>query len=154
MIRILFLCTGNICRSPLADGYARRRVRELGLDWPIDSAGTGAWHVGEAPDPRAVAVAQRRGYPIDTLRARQLRRTDYLEFDHIIALDRGHLDFLQRHRPQDGVAENSLLLGWSSLMHEDVADPYYDDNAAFERAADEIEAGVDALIAALHNRSS
>ncbi|MBO6795814.1 low molecular weight protein-tyrosine-phosphatase [Maricaulis sp.] len=154
MTRILFLCTGNICRSPLADGYARYRVQALGLDWHIDSAGTGAWHVGEAPDPRARAVAYRRGYPIDSLRARQLDAADHFEFDYIIALDRSHLDHLQRYRPQDGVAENTLLLSWSNLAHEDVADPYYDDDAAFELTADEIEAGVDALIAALQTRAS
>lgn len=153
MTRILFLCTGNICRSPLADGYARHRIQALGLDWHVDSAGTGAWHVGETPDPRAMAVARRRGYPIDFLRARQLDEADHFEFDHIVALDRSHLDYLQRYRPQGGVAENTLLLAWSSLDHENVADPYYDDDAAFELAADEIEAGVDAFIAALRPRA-
>lgn len=154
MTCILFLCTGNICRSPLADGYARHRIGSLGLGWHIDSAGTGAWHVGETPDPRAMAVAQRRGYPIDALRARQLVEADYFEFDHIVALDRSHLHFLRQHGPRGSVAANSLLLDWSSLQNEDVADPYYEDDAAFELAADEIEAGVDALIAALQARAS
>lgn len=152
MIRILFLCTGNICRSPLADGFARHRIKTLGLDWSIDSAGTGDWHVGETPDPRAMAVAAQRGYSIGDLRARQLEPSDYFDFNHIVALDRSHLEFLTRHQPAGATSKNTLLLDWASMDHDSVADPYYDDDTAFALVADEIETGVNALIDALAER--
>lgn len=145
-MKILFVCTGNICRSPLADGFARHLVDQAGLGWEIDSVGTGGWHVGEAPDSRAQAVAKQRGYPISGLRGRQLSPDDFLAFDHLIALDSSHLDFLNRHAPANTTARISLLSQWSDQVPVDIEDPYYEDDTAFERAADDIETCVTALV--------
>ena len=148
-MRLLFVCTGNICRSPLAEGYARMRLAVEGLGWEVDSAGTGAWHVGEEPDPRAKRVAADRGYEIGDLRGRQVVVGDFYAFDHIVALDQGHLSQLRRLKPRDSRIEPTLLLGWADGPDLDVQDPYYDNEMAFEGAADVIEAGVDSLIEAL-----
>lgn len=151
-MKILFVCTGNICRSPLADGYARYLVERAGKDWLIDSVGTGGWHVGEAPDARAQKVARRRGYPISGLRGRQLSPDDFRAFDHLVALDSSHLDFLHRHAPDNASARISLLSDWYDGGPVDIEDPYYEDDAAFDRAADEIEACVTELVRQLAAR--
>ena len=143
--RILFVCLGNICRSPLAEGIATARARSVGLELEFDSAGTGAWHVGAAPDPRARAVAQARGTPIDALRARQVCRDDYSAFDLILAADRDNLSALQRLRPDDARAEVALLLDWVGLGGE-VPDPYYGDEADFERVYALLDQALDALL--------
>ena len=82
-MRLLFVCTGNICRSPVADAVARARIAALGLDWMADSAGTGSWHTGEAPDPRAIETGARRGYDLAGLRARAVEPEDFRRFDHL-----------------------------------------------------------------------
>ena len=148
-MRVLFVCTGNICRSPTADAVARARVAGLGLNWTIDSAGTGGWHEGEAPDPRAVAAGARRGYDLAPLRARAIEIADFTRFDHIIALDGGHERHLRRMAPSGTGAQISRLMTWAGAGAPlDVPDPYYDEDAAFMRVLDTVERGIDGFIAA------
>lgn len=153
-MRILFVCTGNICRSPTADGVARARIAALGLDWMIDSAGTGDWHAGESPDERATETAARRGYDLSPLRARAVDRADFDRFDHLIAMDASHERFLRRLAPGRSGGQVSRLMDWVDAPAErDVPDPYYGHDDGFERVLDQIEAGVDGLIARLSQPS-
>ena len=108
--RILFVCLGNICRSPLAEAAFRKAAAKAGLAADADSAGTGAWHVGEPPDARAIAVARHHGCDIAALRGRQVSRDDFSQFDHVFALDRDNLASLRRLAPRDAKAEVALLL--------------------------------------------
>jgi protein-tyrosine phosphatase len=107
---VLFVCLGNICRSPLAEAAFRSEAERLGLTIDIDSAGTGDWHVGRPPDPRAIAAARRNGIDITRLRARQVTAKDFRRFDHIVALDGENLADLRRLAPSNGKARLSLLL--------------------------------------------
>lgn len=145
-VSVLFVCLGNICRSPLAEGALRYEVERLGLDVEVDSAGTGDWHIGHPPDRRATAVADRNGVSISHLRARQVTPADFQRFDHIIALDAQNFDDLQRMRPRDARAELSLLLDHvPGREGEAVADPYYGEEEHFDRAWADVSAGVAAL---------
>lgn len=143
---VLFVCLGNICRSPLAEAAFRREAERLGLDIEIDSAGTGDWHIGYPPDPRAAAVAARNGIDISDLRARLVTPGDFRRFDHIVALDPDNLRDLERLRPADGKARLSLLLDHvEGRQGQAVADPYYGDDSHFDSAWDEVSAGAGAL---------
>lgn len=143
---ILFVCLGNICRSPMAEGAARMIAARRGLDIALDSAGTGGWHRGEPPDPRAIACARRHGAYIAGLRARQVTRADFQRFDHVIALDPDNLDNLARLDPPASRARLSLLLDHvPGHAGQGVADPYYGGDAEFERAWADIRTGVTAL---------
>src|SRR3712207_1035358 len=123
---VLFVCLGNICRSPLAEAAFRREAERLGLEVEVDSAGTGEWHIGRPPDPRAIAVAARNGVDIAHLRARQVSAVDFQRFDHIVALDTQNLANLRRMAPPGSSAELSLLLDHvDGREGEPVADPYY-----------------------------
>jgi protein-tyrosine phosphatase len=130
---VLLVCLGNICRSPLAEAALRAELERLGLEIEVDSAGTGDWHVGEPPDPRAIAVAERNGVDIAHLRGRQVRAQDFFRFDHIVALDRENLGQLEGMRPPGGTARLSLLLDHLE-GHEGqaVADPYYGRDEHFD----------------------
>jgi protein-tyrosine phosphatase len=141
-IRILFVCTGNICRSPTAEAVLRIMAEREGLDAAIEveSAGTGDWHVGEAPDVRARTAAAARGYDLEPLRASQVSAADFERFDLIIAMDRSHLRALERLRPEDARGRVRLFLD------RDVPDPYYGEAADFERALDLIEDGARRLL--------
>lgn len=108
---VLFVCLGNICRSPLAEAAFREEARRLNLDVIVDSAGTGDWHVGAPPDPRAQAVARKNGVDISILRGRQVKPADFRRFTHIVALDEDNLVNLRRLAPADAMADLSLLLG-------------------------------------------
>ncbi|GLS01151.1 phosphotyrosine protein phosphatase [Brevundimonas denitrificans] len=134
MIRsILFVCLGNICRSPLAEGALRTEAARLGLDLIIDSAGTGDWHAGEPPDERAIEVARRNGVDISGLRARQVRPADFRRFTHVVALDHDNLSNLRKLAPADATAELSLLLDHvEGREGQAVADPWFGDAAGFE----------------------
>jgi protein-tyrosine phosphatase len=131
--RILFVCLGNICRSPLAEAAFRAEADRLGLDVEVDSAGTGDWHAGEPPDARAIAAAGRAGVDISHLGARQVSDADFQRFDQIIALDDENLADLRAMEPADARARLSLLLdhvpgrGGSA-----VSDPYYGDDSHFD----------------------
>ena len=109
-VSILFVCLGNICRSPLAEGAFRAEAERLGLDVEVDSAGTGGWHQGEPPDSRAIAAARRAGVDISGQRARKVTRADFDRFDHIFALDADNLADLEALRPAGSRAQLSLLL--------------------------------------------
>jgi len=146
MTAILFVCLGNICRSPLAEAAFRKEAERLGLDVEIDSAGTGDWHVGRAPDSRAQAVAARNGVDISHLRARQVTEEDFRRFDHVVALDAKNLANLRALRPADGTARLSLLLDHVPDRNgEAVADPYHGEDAAFDMTWRHVTEGARAL---------
>ncbi|ATE65967.1 low molecular weight protein-tyrosine-phosphatase [Rhizorhabdus dicambivorans] len=153
--RLLFVCLGNICRSPLAEGAMRHMAELAGIAIEVDSAGTGDWHVGRPPDPRAIATAARHGLDIGGLRARQLKAEDFHRFDRLVALDRNNLRDLRRLAPPSGGAVLSLLLDHAPGREgEDVADPYFGEDAGFETAWNDIMSGVGGLIAALRGQSN
>jgi protein-tyrosine phosphatase len=133
-MRLLFVCLGNICRSPAADGIARHLIAERGLDWTIESAGTGAWHAGNPPDPRMIEAAAARGIDLRPLRARQAIAADFHAFDHIFAMDRQNHQDLAAIRPADASADLHLF-----LETQDVPDPYYGGPDGFEAVLDMIE---------------
>lgn len=140
MKRLLFVCLGNICRSPAADGIAKAVTRSRGLDWHIDSAGTGGWHAGDPPDGRMVEAAARRGIDLSPLRARQAAATDFTRFDHVFAMDRSNLADLSAIRPSNAPASLDLFLG-----DADVPDPYYGEPDGFDHVLDLISARMETL---------
>ena len=130
---VLFVCLGNICRSPLAEAAFRREAQQLGLEVEVDSAGTGDWHVGKAPDQRAQAAALRNGVDISRMRARSVQPGDFHRFDHIVALDADNLADLRRMRPHNARADLTRLLDHvPGREGEAVADPYYGAEADFD----------------------
>lgn len=153
-MRVLFVCLGNICRSPTAEAVLRHKLREAGLDGRIevDSAGTGDWHIGKAPDSRTRQAAQRRGYDLSALRGRQVSAEDFARFDLILAMDGSNLSHLQRLQPGAGLAELDLFLRRYRLALDDVPDPYYGGEEGFEQVLDLIEQASDALLAELKGR--
>ena len=139
-VAVLLVCTGNICRSPTAEGVLRAAAARRGLAVRIASAGTHDYHVGEAPDPRTVKHAKKRGYDLSALRASQVSREDFSRFDYILAMDRGHLRMLQTVAPRGARAKLGLFLEESaSWKGEDVPDPYYGGPEDFERVLDMVE---------------
>ena len=143
---VLFVCLGNICRSPLAEAALRAEAERLGLDLEVDSAGTGDWHLGYPPDPRAAAVAERNGVDISHLRARQVTPDDFRRFNHIVALDEQNLANLKAMRPTDAKAELSLLLDHvPGREGRPVADPYYGDDSHFDETWNDVTEGARAL---------
>ncbi|MCX7555698.1 low molecular weight phosphotyrosine protein phosphatase [Xanthomonadaceae bacterium JHOS43] len=133
---ILMVCMGNICRSPLAEGFARTASHKAGASLRLDSAGTHDYHIGRPPDPRARAVAQEFGCDIDDLRARQVTDEDFLRFDLILVADRANLQLMERRRPSRAHAELAMLLPWCGSTEEvEVPDPYYGEMEDFRRTA-------------------
>lgn len=133
MPSILFVCLGNICRSPLAEAAMRAEAERLRRDLIVDSAGTGGWHIGEAPDPRAQAVARRHGVDISGYQGRQVKPADFRRFTHIVALDHDNLANLRRIAPANATAELSLLLDHvPGREGQAVADPYFGDDDGFD----------------------
>lgn len=148
MIRVLFVCTGNICRSPTGEGVFRHMVAQAGLDGEIevDSCGMESWHRGNPPDRRSQDHAARRGYDLSQLRARRLTREDFETFHRIIAMDAGHLGKLRAHQPAISEADIRLMMDYAGRPGLDVPDPYYDGAEAFEQALDLIEEGCRGLL--------
>lgn len=145
-LRILVVCTGNICRSPSAEGVFRAMAAARGLSGAIafDSAGTSDWHVGEPPTDLAVIEAARRGYALDDLRARQFEDADLTRFDLILGMDSGHIAKLHRIGERVGLgagAEIALFLAATNAPERDVPDPYGLGEAAYRRSLDLIEQG-------------
>ena len=155
--RVLFVCLGNICRSPTAEGVLRViAAREFpALDLEVDSAGTADYHVGEPPDRRAVAAAGRRGYDIAGLRARQVRRNDFDRFDHVLAMDRANLADLKSRRPPGAGARLALFMEFAAENGvEEVPDPYYLGIEDFDRVLDLCETAARGLLAHLVQENS
>lgn len=145
---VLFVCLGNICRSPLAEGVFRHLVRERGLEerFRIDSAGTGAWHVGEPPDRRSAEVAARNGVSLDGQRARQVRPDDFDDFDVVVAMDRDNLRTLERMR--SGSRARLLLLRDHDPEPGDgeVPDPYYGGPGGFDAVYEMVRRSAEAML--------
>lgn len=154
---VLFVCLGNICRSPSAEGIFREKLRRAGLGScvRVDSAGTGGWHVGEAPDPRAQAAARQRGYDISALRARQVCAQDFLRFDYILAMDSHNLNDLRRVGAFDQTVRVERFLDvLPDSPLRDVPDPYYGGTDGFFQMIDLLEAAADAWVLRLQALSS
>jgi protein-tyrosine phosphatase len=152
MKRVLFVCTGNICRSPTAEGVLRHLAEEAGLGAMIESrsAGTHGYHIGEAPDPRTVAAAKRRGFDLSAQRAQKVRAEDFQTYDLILAMDRGHLAHLEALRPNGAKAEVRLFLEYhTDGKLKDVPDPYYGGPDGFETVLDMIEHASKVLLSQL-----
>ncbi len=149
MKRVLFVCLGNICRSPSADGVFSAMVAEQGLSHQIavDSAGTAAYHVGNSPDKRSTAAAKKRGYDLSVLRARQAVEADFLEFDYILAMDHENLSNLQRIKPDNSNSHLGLFLDFTQINEDEVPDPYYGGDAGFEHVLDLVESASAGLLA-------
>ncbi len=148
---VLMVCLGNICRSPLAEAALRAAAQRERLDIDVDSAGTGDWHIGHAPDPRAIGVAQRLGgIDIGNLRARQVTSDDFNRFDHILAMDEANLRHLQAIQPNSAKAKLSLLLDYLPEQRgKSVADPYYGDDAGFETTWRQVSTATEAFLRSL-----
>lgn len=154
-MRILFVCLGNICRSPTAEGVLRSiAARDFpGLMLDIDSAGTAAYHVGEPPDRRTVAAARRRGYDLASLRAREVQADDFRRFDYILAMDRSNLSELTSRRMAGATAQLALFMsfapGEQGSDFDEVPDPYFGGVEEFERVLDLCEVAARGLLGQL-----
>lgn len=146
MVSVLFLCTGNICRSPTAEAVFRQRLNAVGGGKHVhyDSAGTHGYHIGERPDHRSIAMAEKHGISMDGLYARKLAADDFEKFDYIVAMDAGHADFARSAVNGQGRAKIRLLLdGHPEYDGMDVPDPYYGSTADFKETYDLIVSGID-----------
>jgi len=155
-MRILFVCMGNICRSPTAEGLFKHiAAHQAGLQFEVDSAGTHDYHVGEAPDKRAVAAAKQRGVDLTGLRARTVEPQDFERFDLILAMDRENLGTLQQRAPAHARERIKLVLDFAPDAHtREVPDPYYGGAKGFEEVLDLLEQAAQGLIAQLNAQNS
>jgi protein-tyrosine phosphatase len=147
-VKVLFVCLGNICRSPTAEGVFRQQVKEAGLAdrVVVDSAGTGDYHIGERPDPRACWAASRRGYDLAPLRARQVSRDDFFEFDYVLAMDEQNMRALMGLAPEGHAHKVKMLTDFSSSNESSVPDPYVGGPQGFEFVLDVIEDAAQGLL--------
>jgi len=155
MTKILFVCSGNICRSPTAEAVARHAIERAGLGAVItvDSAGTYGGHVGEAPDARARKAAQKRGYDLSALRARKLDASDFVDFDLLLAMDAEHLAEMQRLCPEVYRPKLQLFMKYAQRHDlDEVPDPYFGGEKGFEAVLDYCEDAVDGLLEDLARR--
>jgi protein-tyrosine phosphatase len=149
---VLFVCTGNICRSPTAEAVFRKLVADAGMSEAIlaDSAGTHGYHIGEPPDPRSQACAADRGYDLSALRARRVEPADFQRFDWIVAMDRGHFAALSRIAESSAAHKLKLMMSYASrFTQKDVPDPYYGGPQDFEQVLDMIEDAARGLLEAI-----
>ena len=155
-VKILFVCMGNICRSPTAEGVFKRFVEQAGLSERIasDSAGTHGYHVGEPPDERAQRFAQKRGYDLSALRARQVARGDFEAFDYVLAMDEMNLRLLERLCPPPHAHKLRLFLAFANdPALREVPDPYYGGAQGFEHVLDLVERAARGLLAHLQSET-
>ncbi len=147
MKRVLFVCTGNICRSPTAEGVFRHFADAARFEVDVDSAGTYGYHIGEPPDSRTIQAAEKRGFDLKPLRARRVKREDFDHFDLILAMDHAHLTHLEAMRPQNSKAAVKLFLDYHpDAKSADVPDPYYGEAAGFDHVLDLVEAASRGLL--------
>ncbi len=146
-MKILMVCLGNICRSPLAEGILKEKIKERGLDWTVDSAGTGSWHIGELPDPRSIQTAKAYGIDIRDQRARQFQPEDFDKFDRIFAMDSSNYqNILALAKSEDHKKKVDLIMNLVTPNHNiNVPDPYWDDDG-FENVYQMLEDACDQLI--------
>ena len=156
-MNVLFVCLGNICRSPSADGMLRKKLAEHGLDEKVtvDSAGTGDWHIGKAPDQRSQAAAAARGYAISNLRARQVVAEDFDKFDYVLAMDKSNIENMKEFMPSGKVRTQPELIlerfgNDKSIM--EVPDPYYGGEEGFQTVLDLLETACDNLVLELKQK--
>ena len=155
MVKVLFVCMGNICRSPTAHGVFRNIVRDAGLQdlIEIDSAGTHAYHVGKAPDKRAQATANSRGIDLSDLRARQVSDEDFADYDYVIAMDQENYILLNQRCPDAHLYKIHMFMDFAPEMRtREVPDPYYGGPQGFERVFDLVDAAARGLLAEIHQR--
>ena len=154
-MKVLFVCMGNICRSPTAEGVFRELVAaEGGLSIETDSAGTHAYHVGEPPDPRAQQAALARGIDLSRLKARRVKQRDFRKFDYIVAMDAYNLRLLEEMQPDDGGATLKLFMDFASTPGPaDVPDPYYGGRNGFEIVLDLVEDASRGLLEHLRSKA-
>ena len=148
-MRILMVCLGNICRSPLAEGILKNKVKRAGLEWEVDSAGIGDWHTGELPDQRSIAIARRFGIDITDQRARQIRKEDLLDFDLILAMDDSNLRQVQLLAKQlnQTKAQVDMIMNYSEPgKNRTVPDPYYGGIDGFEKVFYMLDEATDRIL--------
>lgn len=153
MKRVLFVCLGNICRSPAAEGVLRAKATERGLTLSIDSAGTGAWHAGDPPDARMIKAAAKRGIDISKQRARQVAFSDFYEFDYLLAMDLSNHSNLLDLAPPNRECDIRLFLDFAGGDVRETPDPYYGGEDGFERVLDLLELGAEGFLDHLENES-
>ncbi|GEQ98956.1 protein-tyrosine-phosphatase [Iodidimonas gelatinilytica] len=152
MVSVLFVCMGNICRSPMAEGAFRARAKAVGLLEKshgifVDSAGTTHYHAGQSPDPRAIALTSRLGFSIENQRARQALASDFETFDYILAMDRDNFHYLERIAPEQHQHKLSLMLSHAPQVRlDEVPDPYYGGEDGFERCFHLINKAAEGLL--------
>ena len=151
MSRILFVCMGNICRSPTVEAVARAEFARADLDIDVASAGTESYHIGDRADRRAIAVAEAAGYAMSSHRARQVRKDDFEHFDLVLAMDRVNLRELERWRSSKGTAPAQLFLEYAGIDPVELPDPYYGGQRDFELALDLARRGVAAMVEQLQS---
>jgi protein-tyrosine phosphatase len=154
-VSVLFVCMGNICRSPTAEAVFRQYVEHAGMSEiiNIDSAGTHDYHIGEPPDKRTQRVALQRGYDMSGLRGRQVEQADFHRFDYVLAMDIVNLDILQRLAPQGSQTQAQLFLGYARHHSErEVPDPYFGGADGFERVLDMVEDAAEGLLQHIRQR--
>lgn len=148
--RVLFVCLGNICRSPTAHGIFEAKARAAGLEVEVEGAGTGAWHVGEPPDRRMQAAAKAAGYDLSGLRAQKFVPADFDRFDAIYAMDRQNLADIEAQRPEGNTTPVTLFLSHGPSGRDQVPDPYYE--GGFDKVVAMVAETCDALVADLRGR--
>ena len=153
MKRVLFVCLGNICRSPAAEGVLRVMASRRGVAVDIDSAGTGAWHAGNPPDARMIKAAGARGYDLTRQRARKVALSDFFEFDFLLAMDLSNQADLLEMAPPNRTCDIRLFLDFAAGDERETPDPYYGSAGGFEHVLDLIERGADGFLDHLEDES-